>query len=82
MKILKGWWSLVKVVTNSSEIEYLLSEVKSFIRQESLDDDEWRGFVASNLAELQLLACCQFALQNKSKEPIPVEALIKKSRMH
>ena len=22
MKILKGWWSLVKVVTNSSEIEY------------------------------------------------------------
>ncbi len=52
-----------------------MAEAKSFIRQENLDD-KWLGNVASTLAELQFLACCQFALQNKLKEPLPAEALI------
>ena len=53
-----------------------MAEVKSFIRQESLDD-KWLGFVASNLSYLQFVACCQFALENKFNEPLPVKALIK-----
>ena len=52
-----------------------MAEAKSFIRQESLDD-KWLGDVAEILSDLQFLACCQFALQNKFKEPLPVKALI------
>ena len=62
-----------------SEVYHTMShmaEVKSFIRQESLDDESL-SFVAEHLHHLQFLACCQFALQNKFKEPIPVSALIK-----
>lgn len=52
-----------------------MAEANSFMRQENLDD-KWLAHVVDTLTNLQFLACCQFALQNKFKEPLSAEALI------
>ena len=72
-----GWVKHADVIWIGSGFASMshMAVANSFMRQENLDD-KWLGNVVGTITDLQFLSCCQFALQNKLKEPLSAEALI------